>query len=164
MDLADPRVGYNTLLEVDGVPTANILTDVWTGEVFVIRNNSVYWLNLADSTPNHKVFKWRSKKFQSPVAKNFAVMKIYFSVPGTTPTQAVARTTDLVQTLDTDQYGLVRVYADDVLVTTRELRTSGELMRIVSDRRADFWHFEFEARVEIHSFAVATSAKELALV
>jgi hypothetical protein len=45
---------------------------------------------------------------------------------------------------------------------TRELRESGEMIRLPSGFTADFWQFEIEARVHISSLQIATSAKELA--
>jgi hypothetical protein len=60
-------------------------------------------------------------------------------------------------------YGYVRIYADGRLVVTRQLRTSGELMRIPSGFKADFWQIEFEANVKIQSVQMATSDKALKL-
>jgi hypothetical protein len=71
------------------------------------------------------------------------------------------RNTSENQTLQSDQYGIVRVYADNRLVMTRELRTSGELMRLPAGFKADYWQIEFETRVRINSVQLATSVKEL---
>ena len=54
------------------------------------------------------------------------------------------------------------MYADGRLVMTRELRTSGELWRLPSGFKADFWQFEIEAIVEIDNIQAATSPTELA--
>ncbi|HXO47874.1 MAG TPA: hypothetical protein VN897_11410, partial [Mycobacterium sp.] len=73
------------------------------------------------------------------------------------------------------QYGIIRVFAgyatdqvsDDTnpplnLVTTREIRTPQELMRILSGFKAETWQFEITARVPISNVQVATSVKALA--
>jgi hypothetical protein len=104
---------------------------------------------------------WRSKIWQPQDKKNFAAMRVYFDVPPWAPAQNPIRNTSEPQTLAADQYGLVRLYTDERLVMTRELRTSGELMRFPSGFKADFWQVEFEARVKIASFQMATSVKEL---
>jgi hypothetical protein len=162
IDPQNERVAFNVLS--NDVPCVNSLNDAFSGELFVIRDGSVYWINIADEEPEHEAFTWRSKIFQPPVSKNLSVFKVYFSVPDTAPTLNPVRNTSLVQTLQADQYGLVRVYADGNLVCTRELRESGELMRIPSGFTADFWQFEIEGRVDVLSLQAATSAKELATV
>lgn len=63
--------------------------------------------------------------------------------------------------LPTNSFGRVRVYADGRLVFTRELVTSGEMMRLPSGFKAQFWQIEVEARVKVYSIQVGTSAKEL---
>jgi hypothetical protein len=162
IDPQDQKVSFNSLS--NSSPVACSMADAWSGEMFVIRAGIVYWVDVGSATPTYEVFKWRSKKFQTAKKDNLEAMKVYFNVPATAPALNPVRNTNLVQTLAADQWGLVRVYADDVLVTTRELRTSGELMRINSGFKADYWQFEFEARVQILNFQAATSAKELAKV
>ena len=44
---------------------------------------------------------------------------------------------------------------------TRELRTSGEMMRLPSGFKADYWQIEFETVIRINSVQLATSVKEL---
>jgi hypothetical protein len=159
VDPSVPRLGFSPMSSED--PVTNVQNDPWSGEVFVIKNNNLYWLNVADPAPVMTDYLWRSKVFQTPEAMNLGAMRLYFTVPANAPALNPVRNTNLVQTLQGDQYGLVRVYADGELITTRELRTSGEIMRIVSDRKADFWQFEIEARVEVHSIQVGRSVKEL---
>jgi hypothetical protein len=96
--------------------------------------------------------------------RNFAAMRIFFTVPDTTPPQ-VERDVSFPQlVLADDQYGIVRVYIDDVLWTTREIRSTGELLRILSGTKSEQWQFEIEGRIVISNMQVATSVKELALV
>jgi hypothetical protein len=159
IDPTNQRVAFNTLTSAD--PTTNVFNDPWSGETLVIRNNNLYRLDLSDEVSGRDTFLWRSKVFQPTDRKNFAAMRVYFELPPWAPTLNPVRNTSPVQTLQPDQYGLVRVYAGGRLVMTKELRVSGELMKLPSGFKADFWQFEFEAVVRIMSFQAATSAKEL---
>ena len=67
-------------------------------------------------------------------------------------------------TLAANQYGILRVYADGNLYTTREIRSSGELLRIYSSTKVEQWQYEVEGRVSVSNFQVATSVKELGLL
>lgn len=159
IDPTNQRVAFNTLSSED--PTANVFNDAWSGEVLLIRDDVLYRIDIADETYTRDVVLWRSKIFQPQDKKNFQALRIYFEVPVWAPTLNATRNTSSPQTLAEDQYGLVRVYADGRLVMTRELRTSGELMRLPSGFKADFWQVELEHRVKIFSFQMATSVKEL---
>lgn len=162
VDPTDMRVAFTTLS--NAVPADMTMTDPWSGEVFVLRLGVVYWIDISNQLPTQEVYTWRSKIFQAPEKKNFAAMRVYFETSSTTPGLNPVRNTNLVQTLASDKWGLIRVYADGVLVTTRELRTSGELMRIASGFKADYWQFEINARVKVFSLQFATSMKELAKI
>jgi hypothetical protein len=159
IDLADQRVAMTTLANDD--PSYNTMNDVWTGEVFVIRDGKVFWLNIGDQNPTPEAYVWRSKIFQAPNKRNLGAMKVYFEVPATLPALNPVPNTNLVQTLASGQYGLVRLYADGVLVWTRELRTSGELMRLPSGFKADFWQVEINAYVSVSNLQIGESAKDL---
>jgi hypothetical protein len=91
-------------------------------------------------------------------------MKLWFTVPGTTPAQVDRDTDDPQPVLGPQQYGILRVYADDQLYQTRELRYSGELLRIYSRSKYESWQFEVEGRVVVSNVQVATSVKELGLI
>lgn len=72
---------------------------------------------------------------------------------------------NLIQTFSpTAQYGIVRFYADNKLIATRELRTSGDQIRLPSGFKSDYWQIEYEGTVHVYSIQVATSAKELRTV
>lgn len=159
---ADKRVGFSVLSTED--PMYNVFNDVWTGELFVMKLGKVFWIDTSDKDPTQVPYLWRSKLFQATDSKSFAAMKVYFEVTDKAPTQNATRNTSSPQTLGDNQYGLVRVYADGKLVTTREIWKSGELMRIPSGFKAEFWQLEVEARVKIRNIQIATSAKELSSV
>ena len=125
MDNANQRIAFNTLTSED--VTTNVFNDGWSGETLILRNDKIYRLDMADLTYTRDTALWRSKIFQAPDKKNFAAIRVYFEVPTWAPFQSKPRNTDPNQIFDrTSQYGLVRVYADDRLIMTRELRTSGE--------------------------------------
>jgi hypothetical protein len=111
-------------------------------------------------------FVWKSKIFQTPARKNIAAMRVYFDVPPGTAVQSATRVTDqtALQTLQTGQYGIVYVYADEVQVVARELRTTGELMHIPSGFKANYWQFVITGVVNVKSLEWATTAKELAKI
>ena len=85
-------------------------------------------------------------------------------MPASTPAQVTRNVNDPQPTLGPNQYGIVRVYTDGKLFTTRELRTSGELLRIYSGVKVEAWQFELEGRVSVTNWQIATSVKELAAV
>jgi hypothetical protein len=160
LDNANQRIAFNTL--TSEVITTNVFNDGWSGETMILREDKLYRLDMADLTFTRDTALWRSKIFQAPDKKNFAAIRVYFEVPTWAPFQSQPRNTNEGQIFDrTTQYGLLRVYADDRLIMTRELRTSGELMRLPSGFKADYWQIEFESVIKINSVQLATSVKEL---
>jgi len=162
IDPTDKRVAF-THLSSSGV-TVSLFNDQWSGDVFIIRNNIVYWIDPADLTPDITPYLWRSKIFQLQAKGNFGAMKVYFEAVSTSPALNPTPNTNLIQTLAADQYALVRVYADGTHIYTRELRTSGELWRLPGGFKADFYQFEVEGRVRVMSLQAASSPKELTVV
>lgn len=159
IDMTVPRVAFVPMTSTPAM--VNIYNDPWSGEVFVIHDNNVYWLNLGDPSPTLNSYKWRSKSFQMGEKKNLGALRIYFEVPANTPAQNVSRDVSNPQTWSSGKYGVVRVFADGVSLIEREIRTSGELMRIPSGVKADFWQVEIEGVVRVFSVQIAASAKEL---
>src|ERR1035437_6458806 len=163
------RIGFGQLTAPNGFDIVNVLLDTWTGIGLLVQNGQVYYYDFTDTAPVITPYIWRSKTYQQQAKNNYAAMKVFFDIPPGSPAQNATRnekpTLDASwNTLASDQYGIVRVYADDVLVTTREIRKSGELLRILAGFKADQWKFEFEGRVLISNVQIATSAKELAQV
>ena len=105
---------------------------------------------------------------------NMSAFRIYFQVLPGTPPQSPVRVT--AANLGDDipfvpgMYGVVRVYADSSndglmnLVTARELRSPGELMRICTGFKNEFWQIEVEGVISVQNIQAATSVKELAKV
>jgi hypothetical protein len=159
IDPTSQSIAFNILSSEDAI--VNVMTDAWSGEVFIIRNGETQWIDIGEVNAVRDPYVWRSKLFQAEDKKNFVAQKVYFNSPSWLPTLNPVPNASLVQALADDQWGLVRCYADGRLVHTRELRVSGEQMRLPSGFKADFWQWEIEARVELKSFQAATSTDEL---
>lgn len=143
-----------------------VIQDEYTSNVYVLSGTTVYeWDDR--STGAQLPYLWRSKVFQFPCKQQFVAAMIFFDVPATVtakPTETT-RNTAQPQNFDaTKQYFIMRVYADSRLVLTREVIHSGELIKIPSGFKANFWQFEVEGQVVISNIQVATSTKELGSV
>lgn len=163
LDPQNANVGFTFMTETSDV--VSVKNDMMSGEVLFVTNGAVYWL---DQRPGFQVepYKWRSKVFQTPELKNFSAMKTYFYDP-TTPITFITPepNVSLNQVYDpAHQYAVVRIYADGKLIAARELRHSGQLLRLPSEYKAEFWEIEFEGIVKIKNFQMATSVKELSVV
>jgi hypothetical protein len=158
------RLGFTVLSSPNDFDVDNVLLDQWTGVGLLVQDAGVYYYDFTDQNPVIVPYLWRSKTYQQLSAKNFEAIKIWFTVPESTPPQVDRNTNDPQAALSPNQYGIVRVYADGDLWTTRELRKSGELLRIYSGIKVEQWQFEVESRVNISNFQIATSVKELGLV
>lgn len=158
IDLQDRKVAYTKLFNAE--PTYNCFADAWTGEVFLVRNGQVLWLDVS-GTAGRQSYLWRSKLFEMPNQRNMEALRVYFQTYSDTPALNPVRNTSQSQSLAADQYGLLRVYADERLVLVRELRETGEFVRVPSGFKATFWQVEVEARVKLRAIEAATVAKEL---
>jgi len=158
------RLGFSQLSSPNGFDIDNVLLDAWTGVGMLIQDQSVYYYDFTDLAPDITPYKWRSKTFQQTARRNFQAIRVFFNVPNTTPSQVERDISDPQPELGPNQYGVIRVFADGELYTTRELRKSGELLRIYSEGKYEQWQFEIEGRVNISNLQVATSVKELAQV
>jgi hypothetical protein len=161
IDPSNANVGYTDLLDADSIKS--VYNDERSGEVLMVKNGGVYWL---DQRPGFqsRPYLWRSKIFQTSDLRNFAAYKLYFYDPVnhdfTTP-----QNFDLDQEFDpATQLAVVRIYADNKLVSAQEVRKSGDLHRLPSGFKAEFWQIEIEAAVRVKSFQMATSVKELSVV
>jgi hypothetical protein len=159
------RLGFMPMSAPNEFDIVNLETDIWTGIGMLIQNRGIYYYDFGDPNPVITPYKWKSKAYQQQSRKNFQALRVWFSVPDTTPAQNPQRNVSEPQpVLADDQFGIIRCYADDNLWCTRELRKSGELLRIYSGSVYETWSFEVESRVRITNIQVATSTKELGLV
>lgn len=156
----DMRIAVTKLRQP--VPVRNVYNDLWTGEVFVLRDDGLFWLDQTRACEEpRQPYIWRSKVLETPEAENFEAMKVHFSTHNCSPDLNPVRYVELDQELQPDQYGIVRVFADGRLCMARELRKTGEFWRLPSGFKAAFWQIEVESRVKLESIEIATSAKEL---
>ena len=146
IDPTDQRVSFTRLASDDAV--SGVQTDPWTGEVFVIRDGGVYWVDLGDETVADEDFVWKSKVFQTTEITNFAAMKIYWQPQPVTP----------------GSNGTVKLYADGDLVFTKTIPASGELIRLPSGYKGALWQIVLESSLRITQVQMATSVKELAAI
>lgn len=157
--LAFVRNGSSMLQFIDGVLQGT--TTIGTGAV----NNIFQGFTVGADDPTGATGSWLGYIDEFRFSSGTARWTANFTPPSIPYSNIVVlgdRNTDLEQELATNQYGLTRVYADSRLVMTRELRTSGELMRLPSGFKADYWQVEIESRIKVNSIQFATSVKELA--
>jgi hypothetical protein len=164
------RMGFNLLDNPNGLLLDNLTIDHWSAVALLIQNNGVYYYDFSDPAPVSTVYTWRSKKMQQGSKKNYAAMRVQFTIPVGTPALNPVRAENATadpfwNTLPPDRYGFIRVFSgDDVLVTTREIRKPQELLRILGETKHETWYFEVTARVPISNIQVGTSVKALSQV
>lgn len=161
LDSANSNMGFGFI--DDDKAIKSVKNDQLSGECILVRDGKVVWL---DQRAGYAIdpYLWKSKVFQTPYLQNFTAFKVYFYDP-------VSFTFPNPQNFNVNQVfnpatqmAIVRVYADGKLILAHELRESGELHRLPSGFRAEFWEVEIEAQIKIKSFQMATAIKELANV
>ena len=166
------RVGFTQLIAPNGFNVDNLMVDPWSGTPLLIQNEGVYYIDFTDPLPLMQTYIYRSKIYQSNNKKNYSAMRVFFTIPTNTPPQNPqpneAPTEDPSwQALGIGQYGIIQVYASaDIggamkLVTTREIRKSGGLLRILGGFKAEEWQFRVIGRVPVSNIQIATSIQEL---
>jgi hypothetical protein len=164
------RLGFQLLLNQLASPIAMVETDPWSAVCLVVAGNSVNQIDFTDPAPTLSVLDWTSKLFQQKTKKNFAAMRIAFTVPPGTPAQNPVRKEDdtddpsWLQPLPSDRYGYILIYSGDILVTTREIRVPQEILRILSGFKHETWQVRVVSRVKISGIQMGTSVKALAHV
>lgn len=163
------RLGFSQLSSPNGLDVVNLRIDPWSGVCIVFYAGNVYQYDFTDPVPAMHVYTWRSKLYQQKSRKNFAVIQATFSIPPGTPTQNATPNTAPTNdpswnTLQTGQYGILRVFSQGNLVTCREIRKTNQHLRILDGFKGTTWQFEITARVNISSVQAGTSIKALAKV
>jgi hypothetical protein len=157
-------LGFMPLTAPNAVDVDNVLSDPWTGAGLLLQGGRIYYYDFSDQAPLIMPYIWRSKIYRQLAKKNYQAVKVFFSVPPNTPAQNPNRNMADPQALDGGQYAILRVFANGQLFTTREVRQSGELLRVYSGGKFDDWQIEIEGRVLINSVQAATSVKELGAI
>jgi hypothetical protein len=147
----DQRLALSIL--TNALPAQNVYNDTWTGEVLIVRGGNLNWFDVSGVPPAVDTYIWKSKIIQTASKKNFGALRIYWAVP-----------TGVVLGGPGVDYGTVQLYADGNLVFTRNIVTSGELMKLPSGYTADFHQVVITSKLDIYSVQMATTAKELASV
>ena len=167
------RLGFMPMAAPIAANVVNLAIDRWTGIGVIIQGGVVYYWDFADLSPSLMSYKWRSKVYHQLAKHNFEAMRVFFTVPPGVPAPSGPRnTTDPQPALSGGQYGIVRVFTDHgtgdgsqmQLFCTREIRYSGELLRIYSGMKTELWQWEIEGIINVSNLQVATSVKELARV
>lgn len=161
VDTSNANVGFSYLADTSNI--RSVINDQYSGEVLVVKDGAVYWL---DQRPGYKYepYMWKSKIFQPPVITNFSAFKVHLYPPEDFEFLN-PQNFDIDQVFDPlTQLCVLRIYADNRLILAHEIRTSGELHRLPTGFKADFWQIEIEAGVKVKSFQMATSVKELSIV
>jgi hypothetical protein len=158
------RLGYNNLTSPNELDIINVELDAWTGIGILVQGGGIYYYDFTDQHPIIVPYRWRSKTYQQQARKNFEAMRVWFTVPDTTPPQVARDVSRTIPELGDNQYAIVRVYLDGEVWTTREIRKNGELLRILSGAKGEQWQWEIEGRVDVSNLQVATSVKELAQI
>ena len=170
------RVGFNKMQAPNGYNVAGMSIDPWTSYGMIVQNGQVYWYDFTNPEPVMQPYDWQSKWYQQNTRKSYEAMRMFFTVPPGTPSpqgpRNMAPATDPSwNALGANQYAIVKVWADIAdpaspgalsLITCREVRQSGELLRIESGFKATTWQFEILGQVVVSNLKVATSVKELA--
>ena len=160
------RLGFNQMTAPNAVDIQNVMNDPWTGITMLIQNGAVYYYDFSDPAPLIQPYTWTGKIYQQKAKTDFAAMRVFFTVPPNTPPQNAVRNTAPTNdpswnTLQYGQFGIVYVYGDGNLVTTRELVKSGELLRIASGQKYEQWQWKVQGRVVISNIQAAPTVKEL---
>lgn len=160
LDPTNQNVGFTYIDAEDSILSVN--NDTLSGEMVMVMDEGVWWHNQNPGFVS-ETFKWQSKVFQAPKKMNFVAFKCYLygnpDFDWITP-----RNNNINQEFNPDEQLLVvRVYADGRLILAHEIRDSGELHKLPSGFKADFWQIEFEGRATVKNFQMATSVKELQL-
>lgn len=169
------RLGLQILKSPLAVDIKNVQTDPWTGIGLVVASGNVYYFDFTDPEPELQTYIWRSKNYQQNAKRNYAAMKVFFTIPSTTPELNEERLEEDADdpawdTLPEDRYGFIKTYADInadgsfKLVDCREIRRPGEVLRIVDGFKGDNWQWEIIARVQISDVQIGTSVKDLGQV
>lgn len=167
------RLGFNELTSHTGENIDNVLLDPWTGIGLLVSAGQVWYYDFSDQAPLLTTYQWKSKIYQQNAKKSYEAMKVFFTVPPAHDALNEFRIelpADNAQwlTLPSDRYGYIRTYVDVdgtgelTLMDVREIRASGELLRIRSGFKCEQWQWEIIGNINISNVQIALSAKDLA--
>jgi hypothetical protein len=152
ISLNDPRLGVTSL---DPTPSEvlNVIQDIFNGETMLVRDGIVFLVDLRKLAPYAK-YRWRSKIFTLPYLQNMGAAKVYWTPADPSITEP----------------SWFRVYADakasdlDAGLTLRfqqKMTKSGQMFRLPSGYKAQYYQFEVEGYLNIDAIHCAQTAHEL---
>jgi hypothetical protein len=153
------RVAKNKL-DAGNIEVMNIITDIFNGEVMVLRANEdpsappqIFHADVRKKD-NYPKYIWRSKMFATPYVMNLGAAKVYWTAPYTSTTGFTAFRVYAGSTPQEIEDGLP-------LKFEQNLGQSGQMFRLPSGYKALYWQFEVEGVAIIDSIHVAQSARDL---
>lgn len=151
IDPTELKVALTELSDFETVDT--VMSDFWSGEVFVLRNGNV----LRWDAPSDDLMpvRWKSKEFQYVFKENFGCYSIYWDDARYSD---VAYGTDVLPTNEKVRF---RVYASRNVIYDEEVPLNGAPVRLPSGSKHDIWQFEIISRAPVYSLHVATTMREL---
>lgn len=154
LDLSDLRTAVTELSEFDNCE--NVQGDVWSSEVFAIRNAKVEHYDAPG--PEFLPFIWRSKEFQYPFKNNFGAYMVFWDQDRADLTSGSA-----VDIMPADVPINIKVWADRELVYDQPLLLTDNAaeIRLPSGFKAQVWQFEIRGRAPVFALHVASTIKEL---
>jgi hypothetical protein len=146
IEVEEKRVGFTRL--TPDVVVNNVHQDPWTGEVLIVDNNHVYWINL--TSLSQETYSWTSKIFMLPYPANLGAMKFQYDPPpdGSLPS------------------GIVSTYAwnngqQPFLWQTRNIPASNQVFRLPSGFKADAYQFMVTGNLQIRAIQIGSTVKDL---
>jgi hypothetical protein len=153
ISLVDQRQGV-VVLDPTPSEVINLVQDVYNGETMVLRDGIVYLVDLRTITPYAR-YRWRSKIFTLPYLQNLGAAKVYwtpaYTVPPTGPTYFRVFAGDHAQASDD---GLPLRFEET-------MSTPGQMFRLPSGYKAQYYQFEVEGELVIEAIHCAQTAHEL---
>lgn len=169
IDPTNVAMGF-VVLRAEGM-VYSLQNDYYSSELIAVMEKAAWW---HDRRPGFKTieYTWKSKAFQSPMPVNFAAMKVYFVESDTNAIKPIGEQqfsrlnfeTGVYNTVHFNpliMYGVVRVFADEKEIYSAELRKSGQLFRLPSGYKAEYWEVQIDGMNKINNIQMATSVKEL---
>ena len=163
IDYTEQRMGICALSPF--VDVISVWNDVYTGEAFMMANNTVYrWDSM--NTPS-LIYRWRSREFYmaAPVSLGACQISLDPAVEAPAPHDVIPPPGSGMSALQLPPgiNALFRLFCgpSQQLVHEQWLQQTRCIFRVPSGRKAFNWQFEIVARVPIHSVELASTMREL---
>lgn len=164
LDNQNPNVVFSFLRF--NATVLNLYQDELSGQLFsVLSNGTVMQWNPPIGKPGSTTlwaWEWTSKKFRFTMPQQFKAFLVMFDIPPEVTIKPGVRNTDPNQVFNpATQYLIIQIYADGMLLTTREVQVSGEVLLINNGSKWTYWEIRFQGQVQVRMFKMASSVKEL---